>query len=682
LKSVITGEINLEKVFDLLEDVDFDQLGCEGLEKIYLEQLNEQDRKKLGQVFTPKYIIRFMIHQIKLLTDLKNIETPFNLKIIDPACGLGRFLLETYEFLGEKMEASRWKEEQIHKTLLTKVLFDVDIEPLAVQFTAFALYLKKKAAPVDNIFVMHSNILEADESEQKRPKQLNLWEFITQSPEKVKKITNRKLPSDFFDVVIGNPPYFLISQEEEHPSRGKQFHTTYHPMDLVKKYQLNYKAWPKDNQDPNIFYLFIERGIQLLRNKGYLAFIVPDILISGNTTENLRKVILKTCCIQKLILIEGQVFEERGISNIIIVLQRCNEKKIRAVNELEVISTSTLELIENDKQYEYTKFDETPRFIPQAIFHETPQMNFAIRMTEENIIVFQNIFKKLQMKTLIKLGDILEIQRGIENLKKSEALDSNIDGKKTVRKLIAGSNIENYRINWDAPLFPHKFIDYAPHNPEYKHIHFKTRNWFVQPKIVLKRVSNKLTAALDVESKDELDYFFTMDSVQMLWLKTEAKKRYDLRVIAAILNSDFMNFYYQTLFSYKKLFARVQKAFLLELPIPPEIPQDKQREICDLVDHLLKGNDLETEKSLNQLIYSLYFTPEELNQFHGLFRMPLTLKDIPGIGIAKYWDLKKKGIKTLAELVECNSGEVANSIKGIGKKSIDRWKEITRELIK
>ncbi|NVM52683.1 MAG: N-6 DNA methylase [Candidatus Helarchaeota archaeon] len=672
----------MEKVFNLFANGDYEQISGENLEKIYLEQLNEQERKRLGQVFTPKYIIRFMIHQINLLTELKNIESSFNLKILDPACGLGRFLLETYDFLKKKMRESDWEQQNIHRTLLTRVLFGVDIEPLAVQFTAFTLYLKKNTTPVDGLFVMQSNILETEEPDQKLLKPLNVWEFITKSPKKTREITNRKIPSNYFDVVIGNPPYFLISQEERSALRGKQFHTTFHPMNLIKKYQTNYKSWPKENQDPNIFYLFIERGVQLLRNQGYLAFIVPDILISGNTTENLRKVILETCCIKKLILIDGQVFEEKGISNIIIVLQRCNEKKIRAENKVEVISTSTLELIETDKQKNYERFDEHPRFIPQAIFQETPQRNFAIRMTEENIAVFQNVFKKLQIGKLIKFKDVVEIQRGIENLKKSAALDSYRNGKQTIRKLIAGSNIENYRINWDAPLFPHKFIDYAPQNADYKHIHFKTKEWFVQPKIVLKRVSNKLVAALDVESENKLDYFFTMDSVQMLWLKTNAKNKYDLRLILAILNSEFMNFYYQTLFSYKKLFSRVQKAFLLELPIPPEIPQDKQKEISDLVDNLMKGVNPKSEESLDQLIYNLYFTPEELSRFHGLFQTPLTLKDLPGIGIAKYWELKKAGIKSLRDLLGCNSEELASSFKGIGKKSIEKWKAEAKKIVK
>ncbi|NVM28943.1 MAG: N-6 DNA methylase [Candidatus Helarchaeota archaeon] len=670
----------MEKVFDQFADGDYERISGVDLEKLYLEQLTEQERKRLGQVFTPKYIIRFMIHQIKLLTDLKSVEASFNLKILDPACGLGRFLIETYEFLQKKMDESHWKEQDIHKTLLTRVLFGVDIEPLAVQFTAFALYFKKKSDPVDDLFVMQSNVLEMEDAARKPLKSLNIWEFITQAPEKVKQIANRDLPLNYFDVVMGNPPYFLISQEGGSTSRGKQFHTTYHPKNLIKLYQSNYKAWPKDNQDPNIFYLFIERGIQLLRNEGYLGYIVPDIVLSGNTTENLRKVILETCCINKLIIIEGQVFEERGISNIIIVLQRCNEEERREKNKVEVISTSTLELMEKDEQNKYENFDEPPHYIPQAIFNETPQCNFAIRMTEENIVVFQNIFKKLKKKSLIKLGEVLEIQRGIENLKRAEAVDLNSTGKKTLRKLIAGTNIVKYKINWDAPQFPRKFIDYDPKNADYKHVHFKTREWFVQPKIVLKRVSNKLIAALDEECEQESDYFFTMDSIQMLWLKTGAKNSFDLRVILAILNSEFMNFYYQTLFSYKKLFSRVQKAFLLELPIPPEIPQDKQKEICDLVDYLLKGVDPKSEESLNRLIYDLYFTPEELRRFDGLFKAPLTLKDLPGIGIAKYWDLKKRGIKTLNQLLECDSNEVAKSIKGIGKKGIEKWKEIARNL--
>ncbi|MFX1294661.1 MAG: N-6 DNA methylase [Promethearchaeota archaeon] len=638
---------------DEYTNINFEELNSNTLKKIYLEQLNESDRRKLGQVFTPQYIIRFILHNIPLLEEIKNITRSFNLRILDPACGLGRFLLEIYDFLKRKLLDSKWDEQSIHETLLKRWLFGIDIEPIAVDFTLQALSLKNKKYPLDKLLIKNFNILESGE------------EYLK-----------------YFDVVIGNPPYFLISLSGQGSVRGKQYHTTYIPQSLIERYKIKYKSWPKNNQDPNIFYLFIERCVHLLRDGGYLGFIIPDILLSGNSTENLRKFILDTCCIKKIILIEGQVFVERGISNIILILQRCFKTDLREKNQVSVIKTSTFELIESDKEGKYDQFDEPPHYTPQTIFFATPQNNFAIGITKENSKIFQNIFRKIEMKKLIKLGDILEIQRGIENLKKEDALDSNEIQKKTFRKLIAATNIEKYRIDWNAPLFPCKFVDYDPQNQVYKHIIFKKNKWFAQPKIVLKRVSDKLIAALDIGPKDESDYFYTMDSVQMLWLKNKVKKKYDLRVILAILNSDFMNFYYQILFSYKNLFSRVQKAFLLELPIPFEIPQQKQKEICNLIDQLIKKFDYITEKFLNQLIYYLYFTPEEFNKFQNLFQTPVTLKDIPGIGLVKYWELKRKGIKTLKNLLECDSEEIAGVIKGIGKKSIEKWKDEAKRLLK
>ncbi|HUX99803.1 MAG TPA: N-6 DNA methylase, partial [Candidatus Deferrimicrobium sp.] len=596
-------KLSLNKV----EDIDLGELNSEKLEQVYLKQLSERERKILGQIFTPRYIIRYILHQIPIFDDFKAIPPSFNLKILDPACGLGRFLLEAYDFLKEKLSKKGWAAREIHEFLLAHCLYGIDIEPLAVEFTRISLNMKCKNHPIKNLLIKEGNILLREMNKQE------------------------ELKEEDFNVIIGNPPYFLMSHSGKGSTRGKQFHTTYLSEELIEKYRSWYKAWPRNNQDQNIFYLFIERGIQLLLEGGYLGFIIPDILLSGETTENLRKLILETCCIVKILTIEGQVFADRGISNIIIILQRCKDAKLRENNKIEVINTSTLELIERDKQGDYSKFDERVQYVPQSMFQDIPQNNFAIRMTQDKSKIFKSIFKKLEEGILIKMGAIVEVQRGIENLKKVDALDSNRSSEGSLKKLIASTNIKKYRIEWDATQFSHKFVDYNPQNPVYSHIIFKKKEWFDQPKIVLKRVSNKLVAALDLGFEDGVDYFYALDSVQMLWLKQNIEYKYDLKVILAILNSEFMNFYYHTLFSYKQLFSRVQKAFLLELPIPSEIPMKYQQQISILVNQLMKSYNKHTEKALNELIYQLYFTQADLDQFRTFFGKPLTLRDLPGI---------------------------------------------------
>lgn len=605
----------MNNVFEKLSEINFEKLTREDLERIYLKQFNETEQKQLGQIYTPNYIIRFILYQIEFLARFNFNTANLELKILDPACGLGSFLVEAYEFLKEKMRSLDLKEEEIHKILLNRILYGVDIEPIAAQITALALALRRKTEPIKELNIAQFDILNPEEKMSKNLRWINLQEVLPNYFDKTNgSVANQALLEDF-DVIIGNPPYFLITQKEGRVVRGKQFHTTFLPRNLVETYRSYYKAWPKHSRDQNIFYLFIERSIQLLREGGTLGFIIPDILLAGDSTENLRKVILETACIKKIVVIKGRVFEKRGISNIIIILQRCSDTKIRKQNKIEIIFTSTHELSENDSQGIYNKFEILPYCISQSIFQATPQNNFAIRINDANFAIFRRIFKMMKEKKLVKLGDISDIQRGIENLKRKDAIivKKNLPG--TYRKLISASNIERYKIKWDAIQFPKKFVDYDPQNLNYQHINFKQQEWFMQKKIVLKRVCDRLIAALDAPSKDEAAYYFAMDSVQMMWLKDEFKEKYDLRIILAILNSEFMNFYYHTLFSYKQLFSRVQKAFLLQLPIPAEIPSEKKKEICKLVDELVKSFDETTETSLNQLVSSLYFTPEELKLF-------------------------------------------------------------------
>jgi len=607
----------LNNVFEKLLKINFEKLTRKELERIYLSQFNETEQKQLGQIYTPNYIIRFILHQIDFLAGFNFNAANLDLKVLDPACGLGSFLIESYELLKEKMRSLDLKEEEIHEILLNKILHGVDIEPIAAGITALALALRKKNQPIRQLNIAQFDILNPEENRSRNLRWINLQEILPDFFGKTNGSEDSQAPLENFNVIIGNPPYFLITQKERRVirGRGKQFHTTFLPRNLVETYKSYYKSWPKHCKDQNIFYFFIERSIQLLREGGFLGFIIPDILLAGDSTENLRKVILESACIKKIMVIKGRVFENRGISNIIIILQRCSDAKIREQNKMEIIFTSTHELSENDSQGIYNKFKIVPHCIPQSIFQATPQNNFAIRINDTNLAIFQRIFRMLKGKKLVKLGDIVEIQRGIENLKRKDAISAKKTLQSTYQKLISASNIERYRIKWDAIPFMKKFVDYDPQNPKYQHINFKQQEWFMQPKIILKRVCDKLIAALDAPSEDEGAYYFAMDSVQMIWVKNEFREKYDLRVILAILNSKFMNFYYQTLFSYKQLFSRVQKVFLMQLPIPAEIPSEKKGEICKLVDDLIKSFDETTDASLNQLISILYFTPEELKLF-------------------------------------------------------------------
>lgn len=87
-----------------------------------------------------------------------------------------------------------------------------------------------------------------------------------------------------FDLVIGNPPYY----EYQPDAKTKADYT-----DVI-------------SGRPNIFALFIKKGLMLLKNGGYLGFVVPPSMNNGAFFKNLRKFILEHASIEKIKILDGQ----------------------------------------------------------------------------------------------------------------------------------------------------------------------------------------------------------------------------------------------------------------------------------------------------------------------------------------------------------------------------------------
>jgi len=88
-----------------------------------------------------------------------------------------------------------------------------------------------------------------------------------------------------FDVVIGNPPYVNIYKIAENSEEVDYF---------KKKYETAYKKF-------DLYVLFIEKGIKLLKNKGTFAFIIPDKFANQPYGLKLREFILNNCNINQIV---------------------------------------------------------------------------------------------------------------------------------------------------------------------------------------------------------------------------------------------------------------------------------------------------------------------------------------------------------------------------------------------
>lgn len=279
--------------------------------------------KKAGGVYyTPTYIVDYIVRQTvgKLVED-KTPKQVAKLRVLDPACGSGSFLINAYQFLldwhrdwyiAHKPESwtkarnpvlvqttSGWKLTIAErKRILLDNITGVDIDPQAVEVTKLSLLLKvlegeseqtiqpflrlfqQRALPDlgDNIKCGNSLIgPEAFRQTQlsllPEPDQyrINIFDWLAGFPEIMK--------AGGFDAIIGNPPYIRIQMLKE-----------WAPAE-VELYKSLYRSASSGNYD--IYVVFVEKALSLLNKAGRMGFILPHKFFNAQYGEALRGIISK-----------------------------------------------------------------------------------------------------------------------------------------------------------------------------------------------------------------------------------------------------------------------------------------------------------------------------------------------------------------------------------------------------
>jgi len=276
-------------------------------------------RKAGGVYYTPTYIVNYIVkNTVGKLCDGKTPRQISSLRILDPACGSGSFLLGAYQYLLDyhlnwyQKDGNQKHTKEIYqgrggqwyltiqekKRILLNNIFGVDIDPQAVEVTKLSLLLKvlegenqdtlerqmklfKERALPDlgsNIKCGNSligpdfcqgkqmNLLDSEETYR-----INAFDWEKEFPEIMKQ--------GGFDVVIGNPPYIRIqTMKEWAPSE-------------VEIYKEHYTSASKGNYD--IYVVFVERALSLLDKSGRLGFILPHKFFNSQYGEPLRSLLAK-----------------------------------------------------------------------------------------------------------------------------------------------------------------------------------------------------------------------------------------------------------------------------------------------------------------------------------------------------------------------------------------------------
>ncbi len=237
----------------------FDVIPLEFISSIYEEFVSKKEGK--GVHYTPEFIVDFILDGVLPWEDEE-----WNLKILDPACGSGIFLVKAYQRLIYRWEKAHNKNitPDVLKSLLENNFLGVDIDKEAIRVASFSFYL---------MMLDHIDPKNYWENEVKFPnlrnKKLIAADFFSEDIEGFKTEEDAKI----YDLVLGNAPW------------GRNTITKKAKI-WTKKYN-----WNNCITYGNIAPFFLSKAIKLTKDNGYISMIQPAgalIFNKINTAHNFR----------------------------------------------------------------------------------------------------------------------------------------------------------------------------------------------------------------------------------------------------------------------------------------------------------------------------------------------------------------------------------------------------------
>ena len=223
-----------------------------------------------------------------------------NLRVVDPACGSGAFLIQAFEYLegvyDEVVDALCLHQGQddlklrdgINATILRDNLFGVDLSAEAVEITQLALWIRT-AERGKSLADLSGNI-RCGNSVVNDPKvDPRAFDWTTAFGDQV--------PGGQFDCVISNPPYVKLQTFRKREPAVAEF--------LVE----HYRSAQTGNFD--MYLPFIERGLELLKPGGRMGFIAPNVWLFNEYGQGLRELIAEARSLERFVDFKShQVFED------------------------------------------------------------------------------------------------------------------------------------------------------------------------------------------------------------------------------------------------------------------------------------------------------------------------------------------------------------------------------------
>ncbi|NLJ82608.1 MAG: N-6 DNA methylase, partial [Bacteroidales bacterium] len=640
-------------------------------------EVKPEVRKAGGVYYTPQYIVDYIVkNTVGKLVENKTPKQVSEIKICDPACGSGSFLIGAYQYLLDwhkdyynkllmengKLKVKGRKNDVLtptgelttveKKRILLNNIYGVDLDNNAVEVSKLSLLLKcmegeTKESIEAQTQLFHNRILPTLDNNIKSGNSLiNLDYYDSEldfgEERKVKPFSWQKAFPEVFNrnVEIDKRLPFkkqyenVVKLEVETEKLLSHYNVEEHTEDYNKKKNVGFdiiignppyvkvsdkkmfdyfnNKFVHQDYQQDLYLLFLEQYKNILVTGGKLGVIIPNTWLQSIKFRNIRQYLMNEYYWDRILHIKEYVFSA-------------------------VVDTHVIVFEKNDYIKNYNVQIDVLKNKEISLLHAVNQQELPSNGDVINVLATESekrLFEKIKGKSLT-VSEVSKAYSGITLYEKGKGRPAQTSqtmkerpfhsednnkpkGGKNWLPLMRGSLMNRYVSLWDNNYW----VDYgewlgAPRNPKI---------FEAEEKIIVRQTGDRIIATIigaNIICRKNL-HIVISDTINH-------------KFILGIFNSKLIDFYYQLLNPERgEALAEVKKNHVEQLPIPENISEKQETEIIKFVEQLLQFNiDLQTEKipnrreqitqrieyaedKINELIYQIYdLTEEEIKIIEG-----------------------------------------------------------------
>lgn len=541
----------------------------------YLHLISIKLRKQFGQYSTPINIVRNILKSVGYNSSKDILKK----RLIDPACGSGAFLVEAARIYLNVLKKVNMPFNEWYPKVIP-VIIGIDIDPNSCFFAR--LNLAMLLAPSILEFVARSGVERLNPLPVYCADTLELFASEDSDEKYFYDRLNISLKNKF-NFVVGNPPYFKIRE------LNKTLKSTF--SDSIYGH-------------PNAYGLFIHAGIEMLKDKGELGFIVPRSMLSGLYFKNLRDLIERKTAIKEITCISERkkVFDNVLHGTMILSLKQSRKYD----KEVNVSCVQSL----NDIGTHHNKITIPEDNIIQHLNGTT------VWFVSDSLKTYKIVNRIIKQHTLLSGSDV-----------NCRAKTGQIVWNRVKPLLTETAGLDTLPLLWatDIGKFSFSFNRMGAIRPCFLKVDSKTENLIVNgPSILIQRVTadeqpSRIVACIPEEfCNRERDGYFLENHLNFIQPEKKESK-IDLYYILGILNSEIVEFFFRAMNGN----TQVSATELNLVPIPlgryeydiSKIAKEIQNTVNDKEKNgLIKKLNLIVARAYGLSINELEFIKQYLNQ--------------------------------------------------------------------